>query len=73
VTPADLPGSGGPGEPPGGGPDGGRADRTVADTDQRNRKAISKGVWVRAFIYVIGLHVFGGFIMLLFFIGQHRH
>ncbi|MFD0328028.1 DUF6126 family protein [Streptacidiphilus monticola] len=22
---------------------------------------------------MIGLHVFGGFIMLLFFIGQHRH
>ncbi|MFC5905862.1 DUF6126 family protein [Streptacidiphilus monticola] len=45
----------------------------AADEDAHNRRAISKGVWVRAFIYVIGLHVFGGFIMLLFFIGQHHH
>ncbi|MBF9073622.1 DUF6126 family protein [Streptacidiphilus fuscans] len=27
---------------------------------------------VRVFIYVIGLHVFAGLAMLLFFAGQHR-
>jgi hypothetical protein len=31
----------------------------------------AKRVWIRALIYVIGLHVFGGFIMLLFLVGNH--
>ncbi|MHA6758954.1 DUF6126 family protein [Streptacidiphilus sp. PAMC 29251] len=30
-----------------------------------------RGVNVRVFIYVIGLHVFAGFAMLLYFAGQH--
>jgi hypothetical protein len=33
----------------------------------------SKGVWIRAFIYVIGFHVFAAFVMLIFFVGSHRH
>ena len=31
------------------------------------------GVNVRVFIYVIGLHVFAGFAMLLFFLSQRGH
>jgi hypothetical protein len=33
----------------------------------------NKGVWIRAFIYVIGFHVFAAFVMLLFYAGSHRH
>ncbi|MFC1418144.1 DUF6126 family protein [Streptacidiphilus cavernicola] len=32
----------------------------------------NRGVWIRAFIYVIGFHVFAGFIMLLFYAGGHN-
>ena len=30
-------------------------------------------VGIRVFIYVIGLHVFAGFAMLLYYVGQHGH
>jgi hypothetical protein len=41
-------------------------------TEGGGRRA-NRGVWIRAFIYVIGFHVFAGFIMLLFYVGTHRH
>jgi hypothetical protein len=40
-------------------------------TEGGGRRA-NRGVWIRAFIYVIGFHVFAGFIMLLFYVGTHR-
>jgi Family of unknown function (DUF6126) len=36
-------------------------------------KRANRGVWIRAAIYVIGFHVFAGFIMLLFFLGNRNH
>ncbi|WP_370144610.1 DUF6126 family protein [Streptacidiphilus sp. EB129] len=33
----------------------------------------NRGVWIRAFIYVIGFHVFAGFVMLLFYFGGRNH
>ncbi|WP_042374165.1 DUF6126 family protein [Streptacidiphilus neutrinimicus] len=41
-------------------------------TEGSGRKS-NKGVWIRAFIYVIGFHVFAAFVMLLFYAGSHRH
>lgn len=41
-------------------------------TEGSGRRA-NKGVWIRAFIYVIGFHVFAAFVMLLFYFGSHRH
>jgi hypothetical protein len=37
--------------------------------DGSNRTA--RRVFFRVLVYVIGLHVFAGFIMLLFYFGQH--
>ncbi|MEY9956684.1 DUF6126 family protein [Streptacidiphilus sp. MAP5-52] len=41
-------------------------------TEGSGRRA-NRGVWIRAFIYVIGFHLFAGFVMLLFYVGNHRH
>ncbi|RAG86411.1 hypothetical protein DN069_06215 [Streptacidiphilus pinicola] len=50
----------------------GAPDPEELDTEGSGRRA-NKGVWIRAFIYVIGFHVFAGFVMLLFYFGSHRH
>lgn len=41
-------------------------------TEGGGRRA-NRGVWIRAFIYVIGFHVFAAFVMLMFYVGSHRH
>ena len=41
-------------------------------TEGGGRRA-NRGVWIRAFIYVIGFHIFAGFVMLIFYVGSHRH
>lgn len=41
------------------------------DGSEGGGRRANKGVWVRAAIYVLGFHVFAGFIMLLFFLGAH--
>ncbi len=41
------------------------------DGSEGGGRRANKGVWFRAAIYVIGFHVFAGFIMLLFFLGTH--
>ena len=43
------------------------------DGTEGSGRRSNKGVWIRAFIYVIGFHIFAGFIMLLFYIGSQRH
>ncbi|MBU7598706.1 DUF6126 family protein [Streptomyces sp. XM4193] len=30
-----------------------------------------RSVWLRVFIYVFATHLFAGFVMLLFFVGDH--
>ncbi|WMX43803.1 DUF6126 family protein [Streptomyces roseicoloratus] len=40
-----------------------------ATTDDEDRK--EKGVWLRAFFYIFGTHLFAGFVWLLFYVGQH--
>jgi hypothetical protein len=46
---------------------------TVDDGSEGCGRRANKGVWIRAAIYVIGFHVFAGFIMLLFYFGGHQH
>ncbi|MHA6761905.1 DUF6126 family protein [Streptacidiphilus sp. PAMC 29251] len=48
-------------------------DQPVDDGSEGGGRRANKGVWIRAFIYVIGFHVFAGFIMLLFFLGNRNH
>jgi hypothetical protein len=43
------------------------------DGSEGGGRRSSKGVWIRAFIYVIGFHIFAGFVMLMFYVGNHRH
>lgn len=43
------------------------------DGSEGGGRRANRGVWIRAFIYVIGFHIFAGFIMLLFYVGSHRH
>ena len=43
------------------------------DGSEGGGRRANKGVWIRAGIYVIGFHVFAGFIMLLFYFGSHQH
>ncbi len=43
------------------------------DGSEGSGRRSNKGVWIRAFIYVIGFHVFAAFVMLLFYAGSHRH
>ena len=38
-----------------------------------NEKSKRKAVIIRACIYTLGTHLFAGFVMLLFAIGNHRH
>jgi hypothetical protein len=45
----------------------------VDDGSEGGGRRANKGVWVRAFIYVIGFHVFAGFIMFLFYFGGQNH
>jgi hypothetical protein len=42
------------------------------DRTEGGGRRSNKGVWIRAFIYVIGFHVFAAFVMLLFYAGSHR-
>jgi Family of unknown function (DUF6126) len=43
------------------------------DGSEGGGRTANRGVWIRAGIYVIGFHVFAGFIMLLFYFGTHQH
>ncbi|TDT97409.1 hypothetical protein EDD99_5539 [Streptomyces sp. 846.5] len=43
------------------------------DGSEGGGRRANKGVWIRAAIYVIGFHVFAGFVMLLFYFGGHHH
>jgi hypothetical protein len=43
------------------------------DGSEGGGRRANKGVWIRAFIYVIGFHVFAGFVMLLFYFGGRNH
>jgi hypothetical protein len=43
------------------------------DGSEGGGRRASKGVWIRAGIYVIGFHVFAGFVMLLFYFGGRNH
>jgi hypothetical protein len=43
------------------------------DGTEGSGRRSNRGVWIRAFIYVIGFHVFAAFVMLLFYAGSHRH
>lgn len=43
-------------------------DERAAAAEQEKWKA--KGVALRAFFYIAGTHLFAGFIMLLFYLGQ---
>jgi hypothetical protein len=52
---------------------GGRAGEVPDDGSEGGGRRANKGVWIRAAIYVIGFHVFAGFIMLLFYVGSHQH
>jgi len=47
--------------------------RPVDDGSEGGGRRANKGVWIRAFIYVIGFHVFAGFVMLLFYFGGRNH
>jgi hypothetical protein len=49
------------------------ARRPDGDGTEGSGRRANKGVWIRAFIYVIGFHVFAAFVMLLFYVGNHRH
>jgi hypothetical protein len=40
---------------------------------ERTARRMSKGVMYRALFYVIGLHVFAAFVLLIFYAGAHRH
>ncbi|WP_169791868.1 DUF6126 family protein [Streptacidiphilus jiangxiensis] len=42
------------------------------ETTEGSGRRANRGVWIRAFIYVIGFHVFAAFVMLLFYVGSHR-
>ncbi|MHA6758014.1 DUF6126 family protein [Streptacidiphilus sp. PAMC 29251] len=44
------------------------APESVTGSTEGTSRA-NRGVWIRAFIYVIGFHIFAGFVMLLFFFG----
>jgi hypothetical protein len=41
------------------------------DGSEGGGRRASKGIWVRAMIYVIGFHVFAAFVILLFVAGTH--
>lgn len=43
------------------------------DGSEGGGRRANKGVWIRAFIYVIGFHVFAGFVMALFLFGGRNH
>ena len=43
------------------------------DGSEGGGRRANRGVWIRAFIYVIGFHVFAGFVMLLFYFGGRNH
>ena len=47
--------------------------KPVDDGSEGGGSRANKGVWIRAFIYVIGFHVFAGFVMLLFYFGGRNH
>ncbi|QMU66806.1 DUF6126 family protein [Streptacidiphilus sp. P02-A3a] len=51
----------------------GRPEPPEDDGSEGGGRRANKGVWIRAGIYVIGFHVFAGFIMLLFYFGSHQH
>ncbi|MEF2524762.1 MULTISPECIES: DUF6126 family protein [Streptomyces] len=36
-----------------------------------HEKWLQKGVALRAFFYIVGTHLFAGFVWLLFYLGQH--
>ena len=52
---------------------GSRPGAVPDDGSEGGGRRANKGVWIRAAIYVIGFHVFAGFIMLLFYVGSHQH
>jgi hypothetical protein len=43
------------------------------DGSEGGGRRANKGVWFRAFIYVIGFHIFAGLVMLLFYVGGMNH
>lgn len=43
------------------------------DGSEGGGRRSNRGVWIRAFIYVIGFHMFAGFVMLLFYFGNRNH
>ena len=45
----------------------------VDDGSEGGGRTANRGIWIRAGIYVIGFHVFAGFIMMLFYFGTHQH
>jgi hypothetical protein len=52
------------------------ADAARQDADDGSEgggRRANRGVWIRAFIYVIGFHVFAAFVMLLFYFGGRNH
>jgi hypothetical protein len=53
--------------------DAAAAARQVDDGSEGGGRRANKGVWIRAAIYVIGFHVFAGFVMALFYYGGHNH
>ncbi len=39
--------------------------------DRESRE--ERGMWLRAFYYIFGTHIIAGWVMLLFYLGQHAH
>jgi hypothetical protein len=54
-------------------PASGPRPEPVDDGSAGGGRRANKGVWLRAFIYVIGFHIFAGLVMLLFYVGGMNH
>ncbi|TQF06781.1 hypothetical protein E6W39_37070 [Kitasatospora acidiphila] len=49
------------------------AARNAAESTVRDERTKRKAALVRAAIYIAGTHFFAFFVMLLFFLGDHKH
>jgi hypothetical protein len=47
--------------------------KRAESAEQAKERTTSREVTIRVLIFLIGLHVFAGFVMLLFFVGDHHH
>jgi hypothetical protein len=65
---ARLVGSPDPADPP-----GGNSERVPVSDAIRDEKATRKAMLIRASIYIAGTHVFAGFVILLFMVGNRHH